>query len=96
MNSNYIRACQESFDIISRSINGDIYSIRDNKGYWISQNGEKLYPNQFKFRHLVNTIKKIERECYQCYLIPDQFKIYRLLKEEYKLRIENLVNLEER
>lgn len=96
MNSLYIRNLQNRFNIVSRCSDGERYSIRDDKGYWVTQNGEKLYPNQFNFKHLVNTIKKIERECYQCYLVPDQFKIYRLLKEEYKSRIENLVNLEER
>ena len=96
MNNDYIRAYQDSFDIISRGLDGEIYSIRDNKGYWISRNGEKKYPNQFKYGHLINTIKKIERECYECYLDPNQFKIYRLLKEEYRLRIENLINLERR
>lgn len=41
MNNDYIRAYQDSFDIISRGLDGEIYSIRDNKGYWISRNGEK-------------------------------------------------------
>lgn len=58
VDNNYIMACQKSFNIISKSHDGEIYSIRDDKGYWISKNGTKRYPNQFDYGHLVNTIKK--------------------------------------
>lgn len=90
----YVETIQNRFDIRSRGKDGEEYSIKDNKGYWISQNGERKYPNQFDYSHLVNTLKKIERKCYEHYLCPEYFRIYRLLKEEYRLRITNNDHLE--
>ena len=94
MDDNYIVISQSSFDIGFRGRDGEIYNIRQNKGYWISKDGQKLYPNEFDYNHLVNTIKKIDREAYACYVLPESFKIYNLLKLELKLRIENSQNLD--
>lgn len=85
---------QERFDIRAVSDDGEYYSIRDNKGYWVSQDGTKRYPSQFKFSHLVNTIKLIERRAYDHYVMPEDFKIYNLLKMEYSLRLKNVEKLD--
>lgn len=94
MEDTYLETIRERFNIYSTGSNGERYNIRQDKGYWISQNGKKLYPNEFDYNHLTNTIKKIEREAYDHYILPESFRIYRLLKEELALRIENDQNLD--
>lgn len=96
--NSYYESARNNFDIrsVRRFKDGNIeeYSIRQNKGYWVSQNGRKLFPNEFDYTHLINTIKKIERRAYEAYVWPEEFKIYRLLKEELRLRIKNNENLD--
>ena len=74
------------FDITSIGKNGKVYSIHDEKGYWISKDGSKRYPNQFDYKHLINTIRMIERKIAPYGIEPSAFKIYNLLKMELKLR----------
>lgn len=96
--SNYYDSLRDRFDMRSRirmkDGSSEEYSIRQNKGYWVSQNGRKLFPNEFDYTHLINTIKKIERKAYEAYIWPEEFRIYRLLREELRLRIENNENLD--
>lgn len=74
------------FDISSIGKDIELYSLFDNKGYWISKDGTKRYPNQFEYKHLVNTIRMIEKKATKYNVDPQSFKIYNLLKLELKLR----------
>lgn len=76
----------DEFNIMSLGNDGEVYSILDNKGYWISKDGVKRFPNQFEYKHLVNTIRMIERKAAKNYVDPQAFKIYNLLKLELKIR----------
>lgn len=60
----------DEFDITSICNDGEIYSILDNKGYWVSKDGTKRYPNQFDYKHLVNTVRMIERKAAKYYVDP--------------------------
>lgn len=37
------------------------YSTLTNREYWVTQDGRKLYPDQFESGHLVNTLKMLQR-----------------------------------
>lgn len=39
------------------------YSFKDNKDYWVTNSGEKIYPCQMSTGHIKSTIKLIEGNC---------------------------------
>lgn len=58
------------------------YSIKDNKDYWVTKDGKKVYPKYMKDSHILNTIKMIEKSCVNAKYNPKDFKIYNLLVKE--------------
>lgn len=62
------------------------YSIKDNKDYWVTRAGQKIYPHEMKESHIRNTITLIKRNCSNSGLNPTDYKIYNLLVEELNKR----------
>lgn len=62
------------------------YSFMDNKDYWVTAGGKKIYPRQMDSSHIEHTIKMIERSCIKNNLNPADYKIYNLLVKELKSR----------
>lgn len=62
------------------------YSFKDNKDYWVTREGNKIYPHQMDTNHIKGTIRMIEKNCNRRNLKSTDYKIYNLLVDELTRR----------